>query len=166
MVSHDLYINGGFVASSGRASIDVFDPSTQEVIGVVPDATDLDVDRAVSAARTAFDDGDWKQSTPRERGRILFELARIVRGRAAELAELESRNTGKPIVEAEYDIDDVANCFEYYGGLATKVHGDVLPVSENALSLALREPIGVAAQIVPWNYPLLMAAWKLSLIHI
>jgi betaine-aldehyde dehydrogenase len=72
------------------------------------------------------------------------------------------RNSGKPIVEAEFDIADVATCFEYYGGLATKIHGDVIPVPDNAMSLALREPVGVAAQIIPWNYPLLMAAWKLA----
>src|SRR5205085_7280781 len=84
------------------------------------------------------------------------------RSRTYELAELETRNTGKPIVEAEFDIGDVATCFEYYGGLATKIHGDVVPVPDNAMSLALREPIGVAGQIVPWNYPLLIAAWKLA----
>jgi betaine-aldehyde dehydrogenase len=78
------------------------------------------------------------------------------------LAELESRNNGKPIVEAEYDIHDVATCFEYYGGLATKVQGSTNPVPDNALSLSLKEPVGVAGQIVPWNYPLLMAAWKLA----
>ena len=87
---------------------------------------------------------------------------RSSRSRSDELAELETRNTGKPIVEAEFDIADVATCFEYYGGLATKIHGDVIPVPDNAMSLALREPIGVAGQIVPWNYPLLMASWKLA----
>ena len=93
---------------------------------------------------------------------MLFKLAEIVRQRADELADLETRNTGKPIVEAEFDVADVATCFEYYGGLATKIHGDVIPVPDNAMSLALREPIGVAGQIIPWNYPLLMAAWKLA----
>ncbi len=78
------------------------------------------------------------------------------------MAELEARNSGKPIVEAEYDINDVATCFEYYGGLATKVLGSVNPVPDNALNFTMREPIGVAAQIIPWNYPLLMAAWKLA----
>ena len=120
------------------------------------------MDRAVGAARAAFDDGPWKTATAQERGRILFKLADIVRARAAELAELETRNSGKPIVEAEYDVADVATCFEYYGGLATKIQGDVLPVPDNAMSLALREPIGVAGQIIPWNYPLMMAAWKLA----
>ena len=162
MTSHSLYINGESVPSSGSASLDVIDPSTTEVIARVPDATREDVDRAVAAARQAFDDGAWKETTAQDRGRILFKLADLVRQRADELAELECRNTGKPIVEAEFDIGDVATCFEYYGGLATKIHGDVVPVPDNAMSLALREPIGVAGQIVPWNYPLLMASWKMA----
>src|SRR5262247_680680 len=116
----------------------------------------------VRAARAAFDEGPWKNTTAQDRGRVLFKLAQIVRDRADELAEIETRNSGKPIVESEFDMSDVATCFEYYGGLATKIHGDVLPVPDNAMSLALREPIGVAGQIVPWNYPLLMAAWKLA----
>jgi betaine-aldehyde dehydrogenase len=85
-----------------------------------------------------------------------------VRKDAKALAELETLNSGKPLAESEYDINDVATCFEYYGGLATKLHGEVLNVPDNALSLALREPLGVAAQIIPWNYPLLMAAWKIA----
>jgi betaine-aldehyde dehydrogenase len=165
MTSGLLYINGAFVpsdASGAGEGIEVLDPSTGEAIGSVPDASATDVDRAVKAARAAFDSGPWKDKTAQDRGRVLFELARIVRRRAAELAELETRNSGKPIVEAEFDLADVATCFEYYGGLATKIHGEVLTIPDNAMSLALREPIGVAAQIIPWNYPLLMAAWKLA----
>src|SRR5215831_8080505 len=162
MNTHQLYINGEFVEPGGSSTLDVIDPATGDTIGRVPDASAADVDKAVSAARAAFDDGPWKDATAQERGRILFKLAAIVRERAAELAELETRNTGKPIVEAEFDVADTATCFEYYGGLATKIHGDVIPVPDNAMSLALREPIGVAGQIVPWNYPLLMAAWKLA----
>src|SRR5476649_2779247 len=157
-----LYINGEFVAPGASATVDVIDPSTTDVIARVPDANAADVDRAVRAARAAFDDGPWKDATAQDRGRVLFKLAEIVRSRADELAEIETRNTGNPIVEAEFDMADVATCFEYYGGLATKIHGDVIPVPDNAMSLALREPIGVAGQIVPWNYPLLMAAWKLA----
>src|SRR5262245_20114330 len=150
-----LYIDGAFVPSAGPGALDVLDPSTGQPIARVPDATAADVDRAVAAARRAFDTGSWRDATAQDRGRILFKLAAIVRERADELAELETRNTGKPIVEAEFDVADVATCFEYYGGLATKIHGDVIPVPDNAMSLALREPIGVAGQIVPWNYPLL-----------
>jgi betaine-aldehyde dehydrogenase len=160
--TYELYINGDFVRPQSDATLEVIDPSTASPIARVPDANASDVDRAVRAARAAFDDGPWRNATAQDRGRILFKLAEIVRDRTDELARLETMNSGKPIVEAEYDIADVATCFEYYGGLATKVHGEVLPVPDNAMSLALREPIGVAGQIVPWNYPLLMAAWKLA----
>ena len=162
MKNLQLYINGEFVAPQSSATIDVLDPATGDVIARVPDANADDVDRAVRAARAAFDEGPWKEATAQDRGRVLFKIADIVRARADELAEIETRNSGKPIVEAEFDIADVATCFEYYGGLATKIHGDVIPVPDNAMSLALREPVGVAAQIIPWNYPLLMAAWKLA----
>ncbi len=162
MKTYQLYINGEYVPATSNATIDVIDPSTTEVIATTPDASAADVDTAVRAARAAFDDGPWKDATAQDRGRVLFKLAQIVRDRAGELAEIETRNGGKPIVESEFDIADVATCFEYYGGLATKIQGDVLPVPDNAISLALREPIGVAGQIVPWNYPLLMAAWKMA----
>jgi betaine-aldehyde dehydrogenase len=157
-----LYINGQFVDAHSPATIDVIDPATTDVIARTPDADAVDVDRAVTAARTAFDSGPWREATAQDRGRSLLKLAEMVRVRADELAAIETRNTGKPITESEGDIADVATCFEYYGGLATKIHGDVIPVPDNAMSLALREPIGVAGQIVPWNYPLLMAAWKLG----
>jgi betaine-aldehyde dehydrogenase len=162
MKTHALYINGEFTAPHATSMVDVVNPATQDVIGRVPDGDRHDVDRAVQAARRAFDEGPWREVTAQERGRILFRLADRVRTHAGELAELETLNSGKPIVESEFDIADVATCFEYYGGLATKIHGDVLPVPDNAMSLALREPIGVAGQIIPWNYPLLMAAWKLA----
>ncbi|HZR24076.1 MAG TPA: aldehyde dehydrogenase family protein [Vicinamibacterales bacterium] len=162
MKTYSHYINGEFVASNGSAVLEAIDPSMGSVIAHAPNGTAADVDRAVRAARAAFDVGPWKETTAQDRGRVLFKLAQIVRDRLEELAELETRNTGKPIVEAEFDVGDVATCFEYYGGLATKIHGDVIPVPDNAMSLALREPIGVAGQIIPWNYPLLMAAWKLA----
>ncbi|MGC2526402.1 MAG: aldehyde dehydrogenase family protein, partial [Candidatus Acidiferrum sp.] len=156
------YINGEWAASVSGETFPVHDPSTEEVIAQVASAGSADVDRAVSAARAAFDSGSWATTTAQDRGRILFKLAEKIRQNSAALAELECRNTGKPIVEAEYDIADVATCFEYYGGLANKVLGSVNPVPANALSLTLREPVGVAGQIIPWNYPLLMAAWKLA----
>jgi len=156
------YVNGEWVGSASGETFPVYDPSTEEVIAQVASANSADVDRAVQAARTAFDSGPWPAITAQDRGRILFKLAEKIRQNAASLAEIEARNTGKPIVEAEFDIADVATCFEYYGGLATKVQGQVNPVPANALSFTLREPVGVAGQIIPWNYPLLMAAWKLA----
>lgn len=156
------YVNGEWVGSASGESFPVYDPSTEEVIAQVSSATAADVDRAVQSARAAFDSGTWPATSAQDRGRILFKIAEKIRQNSAMLAELECRNTGKPIVEAEFDIADVATCFEYYGGLANKVTGNVNPVPANALSFTLREPIGVAAQIIPWNYPLLMAAWKLA----
>ncbi|MGH9532466.1 MAG: aldehyde dehydrogenase family protein [Terriglobales bacterium] len=162
MKRYRMYINGEFVDSQRGAWFPVFDPSTEEILAEVPEADAGDVERAVAAARKAFDSGPWPQTTAQERGRILLRLAERVRKELPLLAEIEARNSGKPIVEAEFDINDVATCFEYYGGLATKVLGFVNPVPDNALSLSLKEPVGVAAQIIPWNYPLLMAAWKLA----
>jgi betaine-aldehyde dehydrogenase len=143
------YVNGQWVSSASGQTFAVYDPSTEEVIARVSAADTKDVDVAVKATRDAFDSGPWSKTTAQDRGRILFKLADKIRQNAASLADLESRNTGKPIVEAEYDIADVATCFEYYGGLATKILGHVNPVPANALSFTLREPMGVAAQIIP-----------------
>jgi betaine-aldehyde dehydrogenase len=160
--TYQNFINGKWVASSSGETFPVYDPSTEEVIAQVASSNAADIDKAVKAARAAFDSGPWLTTTAQDRGRILFKLAEKVRQNASQLAELECRNTGKPIVEAEFDIADVATCFEYYGGLANKVTGNVNPVPANALSFTMREPVGVAGQIIPWNYPLLMAAWKLA----
>lgn len=160
--TYKLFINGEWVEGKSTNTIPVYDPASEEVIAQVPNANAEDVNRAVLAAREAFENGPWATTTAQERGRVLFRLAEKVRQNAAMLAELEARNCGKPIVEAEFDIADVATCFEYYGGLATKILGYVNPVPDNAVSLTLKEPIGVAGQIIPWNYPLLMAAWKLA----
>ncbi|HEX3319864.1 MAG TPA: aldehyde dehydrogenase family protein [Terriglobales bacterium] len=160
--TYQMYINGEFVESAGKKMFDVYDPSSEEVIAQVPDAQAEDVNRAVAAAKAAFEEGPWTTTTPVERGRVLNRLADKIRQNQPMLAEIECRNSGKPIVEAEYDIGDAATCFEYYGGLANKVVGYVNPVPDNALSLSMKEPVGVAGQIIPWNYPLLMAAWKLA----
>jgi len=160
--TYSMFINGEWVASKSAKTFPVYDPSTEEAIAQVPDANADDVNRAVAAAKAAFEEGPWGTTTAQERGRVLFRLAERVRQNLSMLAELECRNSGKPIVEAEFDITDVATCFEYYGGLATKVVGYVNPVPDNAMSLSLKEPMGVAGQIIPWNYPLMMAAWKLA----
>src|SRR6266851_1390028 len=141
---------------------EVINPFDASVIRRVPDATAADVGRAVGAARAAFDEGPWRRLAARERGTFLFRIAEAIRAKAADFAEAETRNMGKPIVEAEFDIADAAHCFEYYGGMASKIHGETLDVPDNALSMVVREPVGVVGQIIPWNYPLLMAAWKLA----
>src|SRR5262245_35152627 len=141
---------------------EVINPANGSVIARVPDATAEDVRHAVGKAREAFDDGPWPRLPARERGTLLFKIAEAIRAKAAEFAEVDTRNMGKPIVEAEFDVADAAHCFEYYGGLASKIHGETLDVPDNALSMVVREPVGVVGQIIPWNYPLLMAAWKLA----
>jgi betaine-aldehyde dehydrogenase len=161
MQTYQMYIDGQWVDAASGRTFEAMNPATGEALARVPDAAAPDVDRAVRGARRAFDEG-WREVTAQERGRVLFRLAEAVRKQAKRLAELETLNSGKPLVESEYDVNDVATCFEYYGGLATKLHGEVITVPDNAVSLALREPLGVAGQIIPWNYPLLMAAWKIA----
>src|SRR5246500_4347720 len=158
--TYQMLINGEWVASRSAKTFPVYDLSTEEVIAQVPEAGPDDVNRAVAAAKTAFEEGPWATTTAQERGRVLFRMAEKVRQNLPALAKLKARNTGKPIVEAEYDLTDVATCFEYYGGLATKIIGQVNPVPDNALSLSLKEPVGVAGQIIPWNYPTPVARLK------
>src|SRR5262245_8238701 len=141
---------------------EIVNPFNREIIGVVAEASKKDVDEAVTAARDAFDRGPWRESTAQQRGRILFAMADLIRKHSSMLATLETFNCGKPLVESEADMADTASCLEYYGGLATKIHGETLPVPDNAINMTLREPVGVAGLIVPWNYPLMLAAWKLG----
>src|SRR6185369_4825098 len=160
--TYKMLVNGEWVESNSGKTFPVYDPSTEEVMAQVPESDSKDIDRAVAAAKAAFEDGLWSQTTAQDRGRALYKLATKIRAELPKLAEIEAQNCGKPIVEAEYDINDVATCFEYYAGLANKISGHVNPVPDNALSLSMKEPVGVAGQIIPWNYPLLMAAWKLA----
>src|SRR5580658_573715 len=138
--TYRLYIDGEWVGSGKTFAL--IDPSTEEAMARVAEAGAAEVDLAVRAARRAFDSGPWAESTPMSRARVLFALAAKVRAELPSLAEIEAINTGKPIVEAESDIDAVAEVFEYYAGLATKIPGLVNPVSAKALSLSLKEPIG------------------------
>jgi betaine-aldehyde dehydrogenase len=143
--------------------LNVINPANQEVIATVPLADEEDTRMAIMAARQAFDKGPWRKMSQVERGKLLLALARAIRDHAEELAQLETLNTGKPIRESRMDMSDAADCFEFYGGLADKINGDVVPVPDpNIFAMVLREPVGVVGQIIPWNYPLLMAAWKLA----
>lgn len=161
MKTYKMFVNNEWVGAAG--SREIVNPATGETIAVVPEAGRKDVDKAVAAARAAFDSTNWRESSnAMARGRVLFKMAQLVRDNAAMLAELETLNAGKPIVESEFDMNDVATCLEYFGGMATKVHGETLNVPDNALNFTLREPVGVAGLIIPWNYPLLMAAWKIG----
>jgi len=160
--TYQMYIDGKWVDSASNQTSAIIEPATEEVMAQVQAGSAEDVSRAVAAAKAAFETGPWASTTPQERGRVLFRLSEKIRQNASKLAELEARNCGKPIVEAEFDINDVATCFEYYGGMATKILGTVNPVPDNAVSLTLKEPVGVVGMITPWNYPLLMATWKMA----
>ena len=139
----------------------VFDPATGEAIASVAQATPEDVDRAAQLADAAYR-RDWKRRTPKERAAVLFRLAALIRENADELAELESRNVGKPIAAARGEVLLGADCFEYYAGAATKFGGATIPVSAPGTCLTFREPLGVCGLIVPWNFPFAIATWKIA----
>ncbi|MFM8885761.1 MAG: aldehyde dehydrogenase family protein, partial [Chthoniobacterales bacterium] len=156
-------INGKWVAAKSGASRDILNPATNEVIAKATDSGAADAEDAISAAREAFDHGPWGKSTGPERAEKLFNLANLIEEHADELAKIDTENNGKPLREANYDAADTAGCFRYYAGLASKPQGQTYSVSDpNMVCMTVREPIGVCAQIIPWNYPLLMAAWKLA----
>ncbi|MGA0417086.1 MAG: aldehyde dehydrogenase family protein, partial [Ilumatobacteraceae bacterium] len=158
-----MHIDGRWVAAIDGEEFDSVDPATGRVIARVPRARAADVDRAVAAARSAFDDGRWGEAvSARDRARILHRMSDLVRERRDELVEIEVLDCGKPLADARGDIDEVAFMFEYYAGWATKIAGDIPPVGSDALSLVVREPVGVCGLIVPWNYPMLMAAQKVA----
>ncbi|MGH7729649.1 MAG: aldehyde dehydrogenase family protein [Candidatus Eiseniibacteriota bacterium] len=159
--TYPLYIDGRFV-NGADPSQEIVNPATGARIARAARATPDEAGAAIQAARRAFDSGPWASTTATKRGQVLLEIARRLRESAADLARIETENMGKPIFESEFDVADAATCFEYYGGLATKITGDVNPVPDEALSLTLKEPVGVCGQIIPWNYPLLMAAWKIA----
>lgn len=162
MKKYEMYINGKFVQAKNSATREIKDPANGELIGIVPESNKADAEIAIDAARAAFDHGPWKNTMALDRAKILFKIAEGIRKEAKFLAELETKNAGKPFPEAEYDINDAANCFEFYGGMATKIHGETMSVPANSLSFVVREPLGVCGQIIPWNFPFLMAAWKIA----
>ena len=166
-VSHDhrIYIDGKFVAAASGKTFPVFNPATGDVIAHVPEAEQEDVDRAVAAARRAFDDGRWTRLAPSERGRLLWKLGDLLEQHLEEFAEIESYDNGKPFSVARVaDVPLSVDMFRYMAGWATKISGTTLPLSAgyDFHSYTMREPIGVVAQIIPWNFPLLMAVWKLA----
>src|SRR5215475_3839109 len=134
-----MWVGGKWVAARSGRTRDVVNPTDQSLLATAPEAGREDVRDAVAAARAAFDGGPFAKWTGRERGALLYKVAEAIRRHATELAETDTRNMGKPIVEAEFDVADAAHCFEYYAGLAGKIEGETLPVPDNALSLVVRE---------------------------
>ncbi len=161
-IHHHLFINNEWRASSSGQTMEVVNPATEEVIAEVASADRKDVDVAVAAARAALD-GPWSTLSARERGRLVRRLGERLMARVDDVARLETLHNGKPISESRHiEIPAAAECFEYFGGWSDKVMGETIPVKGNYLTYTLREPIGVVAAIVPWNFPLLLAAWKVA----
>lgn len=156
-----LFINNEWVEGVDKKKFEVINPSTEEVITSVCEATEKDVDLAVAAARKAFET-TWRQTTPQTRGQLLLKLADLIGENTDLLAAVESLDNGKSITMARGDIGAVIGTLRYYGGWADKITGKTIDVSPDMFNYTLREPIGVCGQIIPWNFPLLMLAWKIG----
>lgn len=164
--TNKLFINGEWVAPARGGSFDTRDPATETAIAQVAAATQEDVDRAVQAARVAFDNGVWPTLSGQARAGYLRRIASLIRDKQQMLAELEVRDNGKPLSEALWDIGDTAYCFEFYAGLAERLDEErekgVELSDDRFSSVARKEPVGVCGAIIPWNFPMLMAAWKVA----
>src|ERR1700730_7585845 len=159
---YQLFIDGQFVDAESGKTFKSPNPATGETFAEVAEADKADVDKAVAAARKAFE-GKWSKMSARDRGRLLYRLSQLIELHTAELAELETTDNGKPIRESTYiDLPGVVENFEYFAGWSTKIEGETIPVPGQMFNYTLREPVGVCGQIIPWNFPLLMAAWKLA----
>ena len=157
------FIDGGFADASDGGRFATINPATAEVITDVAHCTTADVDRAVTAARRSFNDGGWSRAAPEDRKAVLLRLAELIRENTAELAVLESLDSGKTIIDCLHEIgNEVADFFQWYAELADKRFGKIAPTGEDALALIVKEPAGVVGLVLPWNFPLLMAAWKLA----
>jgi phenylacetaldehyde dehydrogenase len=167
--THKMLINGKWEAAVSGKTFDTYNPATGEVLSRVAEGDREDIDRAVKAARTAFETGRWSQLTASERGRLIWKLADLLEENIEEFATLESLDNGKPLTVARAaDVPLAVDLFRYFAGWATKIEGNTIPISvpytpgAKYLAYTLREPVGVVGQIIPWNFPLLMAAWKLG----
>ncbi len=160
-----MLIDGQWVEAASGKTFAVYEPATGEIIAYVPEGDKEDIDRAVRAARKAFESGPWHRMTPAVRGRLINKLADLLEQHAEEIAQLESLDNGKPLSVARVaDVPLSIDHFRYMAGWATKLEGNTIPISESGTYFAytLREPVGVVGQIIPWNFPLLMASWKLG----
>src|SRR5579863_1923034 len=167
--THKMLINGKWVEAASGKTFDSFNPATGGVLARVAEGDREDINRAVKAARAAFETGRWSQLTPSERGRLIWKLADLLEDNLEEFAELESLDNGKPLKIARVaDVPLAVDLLRYMAGWATKIEGNTIPISvpyapgAKFLAYTLREPVGVVGQIIPWNFPLLMAAWKLG----
>src|SRR6201984_657096 len=163
-----MLINGKWVDSASGKTFPTYNPATGQVLANVAEGDREDIDRAVKAARAAFETGPWSKTSPAARGKMIWKLADLIEKHLEEFAQLESLDNGKPLTIARVaDVPLAADLFRYMAGWATKIEGNTIPISSGGgttqfLAYTLREPIGVVGQIIPWNFPLLMAAWKLG----
>ena len=161
-----MLINGRWVEAASGKTFPTYNPATGETLSQVAEGDREDIDRAVRAARAAFESGPWSKMSPSGRGRLIWKIADLIEQHLEEFAQLESLDNGKPLKVARVaDVPLAADLFRYMAGWATKIEGNTIPISSGGaeyLAYTLREPIGVVGQIIPWNFPLLMAAWKLG----
>ncbi len=158
-----MLIGGEWVNAASGKTFETVNPATEELIARVPDADEADVNRAVAAARQAFDSGPWRKISGSERGRLMTRLADLIEAHKDELARLETLDNGKPLGDSlAADLPLTIACYRYYAGWADKLHGKTIPVNGPYFCYTRHEPVGVCAQIIPWNFPLLMQAWKLG----
>ena len=158
-----MFIDGKWVEAASGKTFPSYNPATGEVMAKVAEGDREDIDRAVKAARKAFDNGPWPEMTASERGRLIWKLGDLLEGRLEEFAQIESLDNGKPLAMARVaDVPLAVDLFHYMAGWATKIEGNTIPFSPKYFAYTRREPVGVVGQIIPWNFPLLMAAWKLG----
>jgi acyl-CoA reductase-like NAD-dependent aldehyde dehydrogenase len=162
MKREDLVLGGERVPAADGRTFEVIEPGTGQPFAGVSEAGREDVERAVRIAYRAFEEGAWPRMSATARGRILLQAAALVRQRLEELATLEARNAGKPVRDARDEVGLAANVLEYWGGAANKIFGETIPVQDAGLEVTLREPVGVCALITPWNFPLVIACWKIA----
>ncbi len=159
----ELFIDGKFVPSVSGKTFETINPATEEVLAVVSEAQEEDIDLAVKAARKSFESGQWPDLSAAERARLIYKLADLIEEHREELAQLEALDNGKPYqVALSDDIPATVEQFRYYAGWATKILGQTVPISKDYVNYTRHEPIGVVGQIIPWNYPLTMASWKMG----
>jgi len=155
------FIGGNWVPAVSGKTFETINPATEEVITQVAEGDAADVDLAVKAARKAFQSGPWAKMDARDRGRLMYKLADLIEEDIDELALLETLDNGKPIRESKFgDVPLTVDCLRYYAGFADKIHGQTIPIRGNYFCYTRREPVGVVGQIIPWNFPMLMTAWK------
>ncbi|ADB17068.1 Aldehyde Dehydrogenase [Pirellula staleyi DSM 6068] len=155
------FIGGQWLPSQSGKTFETIDPSTEQVIAQVAEGDAADVDLAAKAARKAFEEGPWSKMDARDRGRLMYKLADLIEEEKEELAALESLDNGKPVRDSlAADLPLTIDCLRYYAGFADKIHGQTIPIRGNYLCYTRKEPVGVVGQIIPWNFPMLMTAWK------